>query len=366
MIKEGKFGIQEAICLVTITISNKIFFTAPGRLTEQVGTAGYQMTLVSCTMATFLFTIIYILLKRFPGMGIVEIFNMSLGNVVGYIFSFVLMLFFLISTGILLREFTDILKSFTFHLTPIGVLNLSGMIVISLAAYLGLETIARFSSLAAKASLFTFILLMLLASKDYHLSHIFPIWGYGIGTTVITGLKRTSAFSEILIFGVIASSLQGASHIKKAGYISLLFSGIILSVSIFCYTLAFDYTTNQELISPFFVLVRVINYGAFVQRMDPLLMFVWIVTTLITLSILFYCAISVFCKMHKINDTRPVILPMAVLVLTIAIFPSDLPSVAEIYIPQQRDLGQFILVFFPIIALIASVLRKKRGGSSNS
>jgi spore germination protein KB len=366
MIKEGKFGAREAISLVTITICNKIFFTSPGRLATLVGNAGYQMTLISCGTAMMLFTIVYFLLKRFPGMDIIEIFNISLGKVLGFIFSFILAVFFLTGTGIVLREFTDILKAFTFHTTPIGVLNISAVIVVSLAAYLGLETIARFSNLAAKASLFTFILLLVLCAKNYQISHIFPLWGYGIDQTVITGLKRTSAYSEIIILAVIAGSLQGASHIKKAGYISLLLSGTLISVGLFCYTLALEYTTDQELVTPFFVLVRIINYGAFVQRMDPLLMFVWIVTTLISLSIFFYCSVSVFCKMYKINDTRPVIPPMAVLVLTIAILPRDISSVAEIYIPGSRDFGLFILAFFPITALIASVLRKKMGGKPNA
>jgi spore germination protein KB len=260
-----------------------------------------------------------------------------------------------------LREFTDILNIFTFHVTPVGILNMYAVVAITIIVYFGLETIARFSSLIAKGALIIFVILLLLSAKNYHLSHLFPFFGYGIDQTLITGLKRANAYSEILILAVIAGSLQGANHIKRAGYYSLVISGLLISVSLFCYTLTFEYTTNQELVAPFYVMIRLINYGAFIQRMDPLFMFLWAVTTLITLSIMFYCAVSVFCKMNRVQDTRPIILPMAVLILSIAIFPKDSPSVSEIYVPALRDLGLYILLFLPSIALITSILRKKKG-----
>lgn len=88
MIKEGKFGVNEAVCLVTMAICNKIFSTTPGYITRTIGNTGWYMTLISCATALVFFILIYLLLKRFPGKNIVEIYDASLGRAVGFIFSF--------------------------------------------------------------------------------------------------------------------------------------------------------------------------------------------------------------------------------------------------------------------------------------
>lgn len=365
MIKEGKFGTYETICLLTIAISNKIFFTAPGTVTMLVGNASWLMTLISCTSAIVIFSFTYLLLKRFPGMDIIQIFDITFGRIIGFVLSFILFIFFLSGTGVLLREFTDILKIFSFRITPVGVLNVTCVVFVTIIVYLGLESIARLSSLIGKGVLFFYILLLILPVKDYNTYNVFPLWGYGIDKILFYGVKRTSAYSEILILAVIAGSLQGAKYIKRSGYMALILSGVFLSLGLLSYTLTFEYTTNQELIAPFYVMVRLINYGAFIQKLDPLLMIVWIFTTLVTLSIYFYCAVSVFCKMHRVNDTRPVILPVAILILTIAILPSSISELIEVYINNVRDLGDIVVVL-PIIALIAAVIRKKRGENSEA
>ena len=59
------------------------FFTSPSALTNYVGTASWYMTLISDLTAIIGFAFLYLLLKRFPGKDIVEIFNVSFGKLIG-------------------------------------------------------------------------------------------------------------------------------------------------------------------------------------------------------------------------------------------------------------------------------------------
>jgi hypothetical protein len=65
MLKEGKFGAAEAVCLVTITCTVKIFFTSPAVLVRHVGTAAWYVTLISAITALIGFSFIYLLLSVF-------------------------------------------------------------------------------------------------------------------------------------------------------------------------------------------------------------------------------------------------------------------------------------------------------------
>ena len=361
MIKEGKFGVHEAVCLVTLAICNKIFSTTPGYVARTVGTTGWYMTLISCVTALVFFTFIYLLLKRFPGKNIVEIYDASLGRVIGFIFSFLLMVSFLSGSGIYTREFVDIMKIYVFPITPPSVLIGSLIFVAAVSAFLGLETIARVAKLAAYFALSGYLLILIFSSKYFRLAHILPIGGYGLDKTIIAGILSGSAYEEVVILAVFAGSLQGIRYIKKAGFVSLFLSGFLLSLGLLCFSLVFTYTTTQEISAPIYILTRAIKFGTFFERLDPAFLFLWIITTTIYISILFYTTVSIYCKIFRLQDTRPVIIPMAVLAFTIAIFPKDFSSIVTEYVPGLRLYSNITFFVLPLVALIVAVIHKKKG-----
>lgn len=359
MIKEGKFGVQEAVCLVVIATGNRVFFTAPTVVEQYVGTASWYMSIVSNITTIIFFTFIYFLLKRFPGKDILQIFSITFGKVLGFIFSFIYAGSFLAASGILLREFLEILKTYILPHTPISVLNGTMIIVIIAATFLGLETIARVAKFSAYFALFGYLMLLIFSSMDYKLSNLFPILGYGIGNTIMEGVTRSSAYSEVIVLAVFAGSLQGAEHIKKAGYISLVLSGVLVSVGIFCMSLIFPYYSFQELTDPLYTLATMITFGTFFQRLDPAFLFIWLIITVISSSLVFYCSVSSYCKTFKLQDPHPVILPMAVLLFVITMIPRDLPTIITEYIEVLRVYPIFLFYVLPLLTLIVAVLRKK-------
>jgi spore germination protein KB len=366
MIKEGKFGVQEAVSLTTITISGKVFFTSPALLADFVGTASWQVTIISSITAMIAFSFVFLLLKRFPDMDIVQIFNIVLGPVAGFIASIIFAAAFLQGAGTILREFSDVIKVYVYPETPQNIILISFIAGTVIAAYLGLETIARLSKLVVYIMLSAYILVLALSVKNYNITNLFPILGYGVDRTVIHGLMRSSAYDEVLIISVFAGSLQGAKYIKKAGFISLILSGCIIAVGLFCFTLAFQVETTQELTAPMYVLARGIKLGTFLQRMDPIFIFLWNFASFISVTILFYCAVSIYAKTFKLNDTRPVVVPMSVLLFLVAIFPKDFTSVIEGYVQKSRELGWTVFFGLPIIVLIIALIRKKKGGAKNA
>ena len=361
MIKEGKIGVQEAVALVVIATSNRVFFTAPTIVEQFVGTAGWYMSLISCITAIIFFTFIYLLLKRFPGKDLLGIYDVVFGRFIGFILSFVYATSFLAASGILLREFYEIAKSFVLPNTPISVLNGTMIIVVVMAVFLGLETIARVAKLGAFFALFMYSLLLLLSAQNYKFSNLFPLLGYGIGNTIFEGVTRSSAYSEVIVLAVIAGSLQGAKHIKKAGYLSLILSGLLVSIGILCIQMVFPFYAFQEQTAPLYSLSTLIKYGTFFQRMDPAFLTLWLIITIISSSIVFYSAVSSYCKTFRLQDRRPAIMPMAVLLFAITMVPQDLPSVIHEYIEVLRTFPIFLFYILPLAALITAILRKKKG-----
>lgn len=358
MLKEGKFGVQEAVCLTTIAIGTKFFYSSPGYLSRYVGTAGWYMTIISDLTATLAFSIILILFYLYPGKNIIEIFELTLGRFFGGLFSLIFSAYFLFTAATLLREFLDIFKIYFMPNTPTWIFCVCMIIVAMLSAFMGLESIARTAKIFAFFILFSFLIVMLLCSQNYKTENLYPLLGYGIGSTVGYGVLRCSVYDEVMILTVFAGSLQGTKYLKRAGYLSLLLTGLLGSLAIFCFTLAFPIHVLQELTAPMFVLTRNINYGPFFQRLEPLLVFIWLFSTLITISILFYCSASCFAKACRLPSTRPPLFPLSVFLYVIAMAPEDFLQIVEGSVQTLRLYGWAVMFLLPVIALAVTGIRR--------
>jgi len=361
LIKEGKFGSQEAISLITITIVTRVFFISPSILVRYVGTTTWYMTLISAATAAVGFSFVYLLLKRFPGKNIIEIFEITLGRFLGFIFSGLLLALFLLSPATMLREFMEVMKVYVLPLSPPSYIMGFFIIGVILLGILGLETQARFSRLVAPILLVAFVAGLILASQNYELHRLTPILGYGIKRTIHHGLTGSSGYGYAVILAVIASSLQGTKHIKKIGYISIVASGILVSAALLAFTLTFPYYIAEEVTSPLYQITTLIDYGRFIQRLDPLFIFVWNLSTLIAVSLELYIAASIYCRMFRIQNIKPVIIPFSIIMFTIALIPKDLETLMSGYVNLIMEYGWTVFYIPPIIALIAAKLRGKKG-----
>ncbi|NLC43756.1 MAG: endospore germination permease [Clostridiales bacterium] len=363
MIKEGKIGVQEATWLISITIGAKVFYTSPGIVAGIVGNTSWYMTLISMGTAILGFTFICLLLKRFPGKDIVAIFNDTLGRMAGFVFSATLGLYLLFLATSTISEFTEVIKIYAFPLSPpvvmIGML-VAGVLTLSL---LGLESLARFSKLSIYAMLLGFVTILILGSQNYDTNRLFPIFGYGAEKVLLNGIIRSSAYGEVIMLAVFTGSLQGLHHIKKAGYTGLLLSGMLISLSLLAFALSFPYYTAQEITAPMYQMASLIDYGRFIQRVEPIFLFIWFISSFIAITAVFYCFVSIYCKMFRIQDAKPIIIGSTIILFAGAMIQSNMGVIAAQMIQKTRQYGWIPPFILPLIALLTAILRKKGAAS---
>jgi len=253
-----------------------------------------------------------------------------------------------------------VMRVFTYPEMPIEIIIGALLIASVIGAYLGVESIARVSKLFIYLILFSVVGVLVLMIKDLNLSYIFPILGYGLGKTVPNGLLRSSAYAEVSVIAVFAPCLQNFKDIRKAGFISLIISGTVLTVTILWQLLLFPYFSSEELVAPFFAMARFIRYGTFFSRIDPILLLMWSISTVIAVSFLFYASVSVFCKMFRLTDKRPVILPMLIVCYTLAMLPPDFITIINGIVQAARNYNWIVFYGLPLIALVTAAVRNKK------
>lgn len=360
MLKEGRFGVQETVCLLVITITAKVFFSSPTYVVQIVGTSGWLMTLISAMTTGVVFFFAYTLIKLFPNKNIMDIHGIIWGKTVGSILSLTLSVGLMLTAVINLCEFAEVMNVYVLPSSPPIFIIYMFIAVLIILCYLGLETITRFSKLLAYILLAGFILIIIFGIKNYDLNNVFPFLGHGLHKIFINGVKRSSAYGELMIIFVIAKSLQGKKHIKKVGILSLILSGFIIAISLLSFSLTFPYYVGQEITAPIYLLSSIIEYGVFFQRVESLFLMVWIICSLISITASFYISLYISAYVLKLNDKKPLIIPYAVILAVITLLPQSIIQTLNM-VQNIREYG-WILFFIPPLAtfLVAKIRRMPR------
>lgn len=361
MIKEGHFGFTEALSLTVIAIITKIFYISPRVIINTLGTAAWQGTLISCVTCLIFFVLLYNLMKRFPQLDLYQIFEAVAGKILGKILILVFSIYILYYSSVNIREFITILKTYSMPLTPPSFLIIAFLAVVVAFAYVGLEGIARVSCVYFYIILGGILLIILLAIPSYDLDYLYPIWGNGIFLTIKTGIARVGAYDEVVFLAIIIRSIHGLDNFKKAGFLSIIVSGVVFGIVLAATLAAFQYHVGSESLSGMYHLSRVIYFSRFFQRVESIFMFIWVISSVISISFAFYLALSSYCRVFDISNHRPLLLPFAILTFALTFLSQNVAQLTEIHVKFIRVYSSAIMIGIPMIILAMAVIRRKKG-----
>lgn len=361
MFKEGNFGSREAISLAAMLVITRIFFTGILALLKRTGTASWYATLISAAVSILLFLVVSVLMSRFPGKDLVAVFEEVTGKIAGKLLALAFCAYFVYYSGSQIREFIEMIKAYNLPYTPPSAIVFTFLGVVIFACYHGLEGIARLSYISFLITLISIALILILAFPNYDVDNLFPLGGYGLGATVYNGFLRSSAYSDVIVLAFLVNSIGGARRFRKIGVVSLALSGAIISITCLCELMAFEFPQTSENLSSLFQLSRIIYFSRFFQRIESIFLFSWVIAAIITVSVGFYTAVSIFCKACRVPNHRPGILPFAFFTFLVALLPESLTDTVEINLVFLRQYSILLVYLIPILVLVIAVLRGKKG-----
>jgi spore germination protein (amino acid permease) len=362
---EGNIGLFQAVCLVVLAIINKIFYASTATIVQRVGTAAWYSTIGSCIISIIFFYITYMLMKRFPGMNLIEVLDEVVGKFFGKILGMILCAYCVFYAGSNLREFVDMIKIYNLPKTPPSFIMGSILLVSILIAYFGFKGLGQLCGICFVPVIVGLVLVFSMAYPIYNFNHLKPYLGYGISNTLWSEFLRSSSYDEALILFIVPNSLRDLEETKKAGITSIIFSGVVFMFCFLFYLASFNYAFGKENISGIFELSRTIYFNRFIQRVETIFLVTWIIPSMITTAIAFYICISIYCKIYHVKDHRPLLLPFAFLVFIVAIIPQNMLELVSINLVFIREYSMVINYFIPAAVLVIAILFKKKGGNQN-
>ena len=355
----SKIGSKEAVCLVMIlAVAHTILSTPSNLLTNTKSSILLNLIFVGLIIVGISILIVK-LFKNFPGSDILDISEYLGGKVFKKILGLLFITYFIVSSSILLREFCEAIKIVYYPMTNIVFVILLFVIAVAITSKFEFTATLK-TTLIIMPLVFASIIFVFVSNiRNLSFSRMFPILGDGFFNTFILGIGNIYAFSGISILYFLPPLLNKPEEFKKISIKSSVIFIIYLILTVSILLFMYSFFMSKEEILPLYAAARYIEIGTFFVRLESIFLLIWMLIFACYLSIVVKFAMLIFKKITNIKNTKVLIYPFAILLLSIALIPNSYAAVKQY---ETNIYPKIILGFnyiFCILLLIFANLKKK-------
>ncbi|ODM25489.1 spore gernimation protein [Clostridium sp. Bc-iso-3] len=357
------FGSHEAICLLITMISTKAILNFPSTMAKIGGPAAWFVAIYVSVLAIIAFYIISKLYSKFEGKDIIDIGEILGGKTLKILLGILIIIFLTALLSFYLRNFSEEMKTMGFAMSPIGFIMLFFVLGMVISAYHGIEPLIRFQSILVPITVISFTLFVIALIPSMSIDSIMPILGTGPYNIFVKGALRISDFAEIIFLFLLPPFIKKRDVFNKVGFTGLTICSMVLVSLTFSFVSVYPYPVSTDDLLPAYELARIIKFGRFFERAESILVITWATIGFMYLSTVFYFLLHVFGKTFDLYYYKPLILPFALVVMSISLIPPRSMNSILLEAETFRNLAWLIAFVLPVLLLIiarAAVSRKKR------
>lgn len=360
MNSSSRIGHSEILALVIIYMGTKVYLGLPRTFVEIGGTAGWMLPVLSGFLALPLWLLIFRLLERFPGQNIAQINYQVLGPLLGTGLNILFIIYYVFTSGSLLRQFGEAVILTSLPEAPISSLVFLFIIPMALAVYLGIEPIIRAAYIASPFVIFGTVGMLFALIPSWDFVQIYPLLGNGLPKLALYALPFTSVFSEVLILGILAPFFAfDSKKLRQIGSVSIIIIALFFSFSTLIYQIVIPYPGATESLLPYYQLARSIYLGRFFQRVESIFVLFWIFSAFLRLSVGVFIGAYLYKETFQIKYLHPLVPAMAIIYLTVSLTPGNLMQ--TVVIEKYRLLLGSLAVFGGTLGILAVAFLRGKG-----
>lgn len=361
MIKDGHIDRNQLIIILVISTAAKIFLTLPRVVAIEAENAGWLAITLGAILTMVPLLVLVGLLNRFPGKSIIQIGQMILGFLPGTLIGLTFISYFTILAAASIREFSESIATAFLPLTPLSVFVLIFLLLAAKGIYGGIETTARTSYVLAPFVIISIITIIIFLIPYVSWGNFLPILGPGLKPIMFSGVRATNFYGELIFLGMLAPFLRNGQDIFLASLASLFFIALIFVLAVGLNTAIFGMVGSGRLSFPLLEMTRLIGLGAFFQRIESVFLFIWFFMAALKIILTLYVLVLGIAQILKIDNFKPLVWPVGVIVFTISFFPTSLITAFSYDENILRVFGILITHSLPVGLYLLAIILNKRG-----
>lgn len=298
----------------------------------------------------------------FPGKTLVEYPEEILGRWLGKAIGLLYIFWFMHICSLMIREYGDFMVDAFMPETPLIVFN---TVVVAMAVYTikqGLEVLARVNEIFLPLILFSIVMIFILATPEMDINRLLPVLESDFREIFKGSLAPLAWFGEISTFAMIIPFLNKPGEARQVAYSSVLTVGLFFTFIVIGGVATFG-PGVAAMTYPILNVIRVINIANIIERLEPVIMAVWVMGGFVKITVFYYVIVMGSARWLKLKDHTPILIPIGVILLALSILVADnllelyrfLAEIWPIYGLTSFELG------IPLVLLLVALIRGQGG-----
>lgn len=312
-----------------------------------------------------LFFIYFLLFRQYPNLPLTRYARKIFGKFVGWIIGLLYVVYFLYVAARNIRDFGDLLLSSTMPSTPLLALIILMVLAICYVLNLGIEVFARTSEVFIVLLILFGLLgnLFVVFSGNVDLNNLRPFLENGWKPVVSTAFPLITffPFGEIMVFTMLLPYLNQPKLVKRVWLSALISSGLVLSYTLSLNIAVLGVEDVERATFPLLSTIGKVDLFEFIQRLDALVVFTFLITMFFKTSIFLYCAVIGIADLFNLKNHQQIVFPSGVILifLSMSIATNFTEHIEEGLNIVPYSLHLSFMVIIPLFMLLVAMIRNR-------
>lgn len=364
---------RQFIAIAFVSILSPLIRRFPRVLAETAGRAAWLSAPLAAVPLAVALGLAWLLFRRFPpGTGCTELMEKILGAPLARVICAVYALWLLLYAGFLLRSGANRFVSTVYQGAAPGLFIVCAAVICAFAALGPFKALARSAMLLRPLMIAIFVLVVALTVKDSDYSLLLPVTADDALPVAGGALELANLLGVAGYFAFVGDRVEGGPFRARdfAWWLAALLL-IIGLMTVGCLAM-FGAELTAKMTYPFFMLARDVTILGAMERIEPIVIAMWVFSDFILISSLLWIATrnlryafgvpdnKAVAKLSDLRRGRWLVLPGALLASAAAFaVPGEVPAAAylsEILVPAVSA----VLIFgVPLLVFLVGLIRRK-------
>ena len=354
-----KSGSISIAILCSCAILSKYLVILPEYMVKYVGNAAWLDVLAKCIIASISLSIVLWLYKPFAPNSISKVFSIAFGKCGKVIISWFYIITFTLFNALLLRLLAEALSTVMATSAPDEFFILFIIGSVFAAAYCGTRATSNLSNIIFPFVAITILTVSLALFPHYRTDNLMPIFGESSKRLLHGIFVRHFGFAETILLFFFAPLLGSYKELKKCSAITYIIIALISVGFTLAYCLTVPYPASKNFFLPFYQMTRMIKSGAFLQRLEPIVVFVWTAFVMCSMSILISVTSKLASNSENQSDEKAFVPVISFITLFAALIPGS-ESIAFSFYEKLLSISSILFPTVPLLTFVTARIRKRR------
>ncbi|NOU65841.1 GerAB/ArcD/ProY family transporter [Paenibacillus sp. LMG 31461] len=306
------------------------------------------------------FLLYHVLGERFAGKTFVQYCETVLGKWAGKAISLAFVLFFYLLASLMIGDLGYFVTSQIMQETPIEALQMLFTLIVVFAVRSGFVVYTRAAVVFFPWLILLFLLLILPLFPKFNMGNFLPVMEFGI-KPILRGGFTFYGLQEMIVLLMFYPFVSNAKGRKSSFVMGIGVGGAILLMTTIgsIAVLGEELTSNQ--LFPAYTLAKNISIGHFLERVEGILISIWILSTFLKIVLTFHASLLGFAQIMNIKDEKPLVVPLALgmIILSLMCYPNTI-FINDFLSKNWAPFALIFTLFLPFLLLVASWFTQKR------